>query len=481
MDLFDRHLYEKGGITLNMLRVILGEKLFWKAIRRYTISRRSSNVVTTDLQRAIEEATGRNLDWFFDQWVYGAGHPDMKGDFAWDESAKQAKLSLKQSQTGEKVTEAFRLPLRVDFRLDDGSWTSSKVEMTEKEQAFFFSLPAKPKFVRLDGEVLKTLDLTRPDDMLREQLAHDDDVLGRVDAARALGKKGDKEAIAALGKAVREDAFWGVQAEAAKALGSIRSNAAMDELLASVNVAHPKARRVVMRALGEFRDERAATALESVIDRGDASYYVEAAATAAIGKTRSPLAFAALERSLSKDSMNDVIRAAVFEGLGELKDERGVALATEWSRYGRPQSVRGAAVSALGKLGEVVPEHRKNEAIDHLVQLLDDPWFRAQTSAISALQTLKATSALPHLDRTAQRALDGRVVRSARLAAQAIRTAGTPSDEVKKLREEVDKLTDENKALKERLDKLEARLAPGSGNGASAAASGASVDAPSTV
>jgi aminopeptidase N len=468
IDLFDRHLYEKGGITLNMLRVILGERLFWKAIRRYAISRRSSNVVTSDLQRAIEEATGRNLDWFFDQWVYGAGHPEIKGDFSWDEKAKMARLSLKQSQSGDRVAEVFRLPLRIDFKLAGGESDSSVVEMTEKEQAFFFHLPAKPVLVRIDGEVLKTLDVTIPDDMLREQLKSDENVLGRVDAARALGKKGDRDAIVALGKAVREDAFWGVQAEAAKALGSIRSNAALDELLASTAVTHPKARRAVMNALGEFRDERAAEALEGVIDKGDASYFVEAAATAAIGKTRSPRAYAALERSLSKDSFNDVVRAAVFTGLGDSKDTRGVELAREWSRYGKPQSVRGAAIGALAKLGEVVPEHQKNDIVDHLIPFLDDPWFRAQASTIGAMQSLKATAALPHLDRTARSALDGRVVRSARLAAQAVRAAGDKGEEVKKLREEVDKLTDENRSLKDRLDKLEARLTPAEGNGATA-------------
>ncbi|HLF75969.1 MAG TPA: M1 family aminopeptidase, partial [Dehalococcoidia bacterium] len=471
MDLFDRHLYEKGGIALNMLRVILGERLFWKAIRRYAISRRSSNVVTTDLQRAIEEATGRNLDWFFDQWVYGAGHPDMKGDFSWDEGTKTAKLSLKQSQTGDKVPEVFRLPMRIDFKMEDGSWVESKVDMTDKEQTFYFPLASKPKMVRIDGEVLKALDLNCPDDMLREQLKGDENVLGRIDAARALGKKGDKDAIAALGKAAREDIFWGVQAEAAKALGTTRSNAALEELLASASVSHPKARRAVMSALGEFRDERAATALERVINTGDPSYYVEAAATAAIGKTRSAKALAALEASLAKDSMNDVIRANVFSGLSELKDERGIPLAIEWSRYGKPQSVRGSAVAALGKLGEIVPEHRKTDIIDHLVPMLEDPWFRAQASAISALQALKATSALPHLERTAQRALDGRVVRSARLAAQAIRSSADKGDEVKKLREEVDKLTDENRTLRDRLDKIESRLS--SSNGATPSPSAA--------
>jgi len=461
LDIFDRHLYEKGGLTLNMLRVLLGETLFWKAIRRYAISRRGSNVVTPDLQRAIEESTGRNLDWFFDQWVYGAGHPELTGSYAWDDASKTAKLALKQTQTGDKVAEVFRLPLRLRFKLEDGSTHTSQVEMTEREQTFYVPLAAKPKFVNLDGEVLRTLDLDRPGEMLRAQLAEDEDVLGRIDAARALAKKSDKDAIAALGKAAREDVFWGVQAEAAKALGSVQSNAALDELLASVSAPHPKARRAIVRALGEFREDRAAVALARIVDEGDASYYVEAAATAAIGKTRGQVAYGALERSLGKDSQNDVIRASAFEGFGQLRDERGVQLGMEWSRYGRPQPVRGAAVSALGQLGQIVPDHRKDDIVDHLVTLIRDPWLRTQVASINALGELNATKALPELDRAAQTALDDRVVRTSRVAARKIRANGDKSDEMKKLRTEVDKLTDENRTLKDRLDKLEARLPQG--------------------
>ena len=458
IDLFDRHLYEKGGIILNMLRHHLGETLFWKAIGRYAVDRRSKNVVTPDLQRAIEDATGRNLDWFFDQWVYGAGHPELKADFTWDDAAKTAKLGLKQTQTGEAVAEAFRLPLELVFRLETGESVSTCVEMTEREQTFYFPLAAKPAFVRVDPIVLMTLDFEPSGEMLRAQLEQDDDVLGRVAAARALAKKGDKDAITSLGRASQDDAFWGVQAEAARALGEVRSNAALDELLASVGVAHPKARRAIVRALGEFREERAAAALERIIDAGDASYYVEAAATAAIGKTRSPSAFDALVRSLAKDSQNDVIRVAAFEGLGELHDERAVPIAKDWSAYGRPALVRGAATNTLGRLAEVVSENEKNEIVDHLVQLLDDPGFRIQQSAIGALRTANAPRAAAALDRTAQRALDGRTVRSARLAAQTVRTGNDRGDEVKRLRTEVDKLGDENRALRDRLDKVETKL-----------------------
>lgn len=461
LDIFDRHLYEKGGVVLNMLRALLGETLFWKAIRRYALSRRGTNVVTPDLQRAIEESTGRNLDWFFDQWVFSPGHPEIEGSYSWDDKSNSAKLALKQTQTGDKVPEVFRLPLRLNFRLENGETHDTTIEMTEREQTFYVPLAAKPKWLNVDGEVLKTLKLERPAEMLRAQLAEDEDVLGRVDAARALGKQSDPESIAALGKAAREDAFWGVQAEAGKALGAIRSNTAMEEILASLDVPHPKARRNIVRALGEFREERAAQALAGIIEQGDVSYYVEAAATAAIGKTRSQLAFGALERALAKDSQNDVIRINAFDGLGQLRDERGVQLAIDWSRYGRPANVRGAACATLGQLGQVVPEHRKDEIIDHLITLIDDPWLRTQLSAINALAELKASKALPALDRATQSALDGRVSRSARIAAKRIRESGDKGEDVKKLREEVDKLTDENRGLKDRLDAIEARLPKG--------------------
>jgi aminopeptidase N len=461
LDIFDRHLYEKGGLVLNMLRVMLGETLFWKSIRRYAISRRGSNVVTPDLQRAIEESTGRNLDWFFDQWVFSAGHPEIEGSYTWDDTSRSAKLALKQTQTGEKVPEVFRLPLRLSFRLESGENHTTAVEMTERQQTFYVPLASKPKWINVDGEVLKTLKLERPAEMLRAQLVEDEDVLGRVDAARALGKQSDRESIAALGKAAREDTFWGVQAEAGKALGAIRSNAAMEEILASIEVPHPKARRNIVRALGEFREERAAQALARILEQGDASYYVEAAATAAIGKTRSQLAYSAIERALAKDSQNDVIRINAFDGLGQLRDERGVQLAMDWSRYGRPANVRGAACTALAQLGQTVPDNRKVEIVDHLIPLIQDSWLRTQISAINALAELKATKALPDLDRAVQSALDGRVARTARIAAKKIRESGDKGEDVKKLREEMDKLTDENRTLKERLDAIEARLPKG--------------------
>src|SRR6185295_6902110 len=88
---------------------------------------------------------------------------------------------------------------------------------------------------------------------------------------------------------------------------------------------HPKARRAIARALGEFRGEaRAATALAALFDQGDPSYFVEAEILHSVGRLRTRGGHEVLGRGLERPSYLDVIGCAALEGLGELGDERGV-------------------------------------------------------------------------------------------------------------------------------------------------------------
>lgn len=457
MDVFDRHLYEKGSLVLHMIRRLLGDDLWWKSIRHYVAVHSGQVVTTADLQRAIEEATGRNFDWFFDQWVYKAGHPELKVAYEWDDARKQAKLTVSQTQHTDNLTPLFRIPARVDFSVD-GVTTPFTIEISEKEQSFYFPLADRPQMARFDpgNDVLKTLEFKRPKEMLLYQVRHDDDVIGRIDAAKALAKLGSPDVVPTLKEVVRGDAFWGVQAEAARALGSLRSEAARDALLDCLSVEHLKARRGVVAALAEFlHDETAAAALERIIRDGDPSYYVEAEACRSLGKTKSSRAFEVLVFALGKESHAEVIRAQALAGLADLKDERALAVALEWTTYGRPSIARAAATAALGELGE-----DKDEAFERLVELLDDPWLRVRGNAVNSLRALKNAKAIPHLERRAERELDARVVRLAREAVIALREGKDRAEELRKLRSDLDRLLEENRALRDRLDRLEAKLSP---------------------
>lgn len=459
IDLFDRHLYEKGSVVLYMLRALLGDDQFFRSIQRYIRDNQERSVITQDLADAIAAETGRNLDWFFDQWVYRPGHPNFKVSWSYDDNAKLATVSVRQTQATNDGTPVFRMPVTIDFRKGRGRPTAFRVEITGADHTFAFPVPFRPDLCRFDpygGIALKELEFEKSVGELRVQLRDDDDIAGRQFAARQLGKKGGAEAVAALETAVMGDRFWACQAEAAKALGEVRTTAARDALLRSLAVRHPKARRAVVAALGQFRGDQAVFDALAPIARRDASWFVEGEANRSIGKLRLPGSLDVLRQNFDRQSFRQVVRIGCIDGLVELRDAAGFDLLAKAAAYGQPFQGRPPAVLGLAKLGVFFPD-RKKLLGEQIAEFLDDPDFRVRIAATNALKTLKDDSQVAALERMAARELDGRGVRMARENALALRKGAGTDEELKKLREEFEKLRDENAKLRERLTTLEAR------------------------
>ncbi len=454
-EVFDRHLYQKASWVLHGLRFLLGDDLFWKSLRHYAKKHYAGIVETDDLRKAIEEATGRNLEWFFEQWLYKAGHPEFRMKYSYNDDTQTVSLTVAQVQDPSIETPIFRTPVEVSFLTSRGEQTF-KVQVSEKEQSFSFALGERPRGVMFDPKnwILKSVEFDKPQELWMNELREAKHSQSRTAAAKALAKVGSRAAIKALQDAMLNDKFWAVRGEAAKALGTIGTSEALDALMKGLELSHPKARRMVVQAFGEFKDERAAEALIRILDKGDASYFVEAEAAKSLGKTRSTKAFEKLQEVLrTKESYNEVIRTQVFEGLSELKNKGAVPIAMEWSKYGKPTQVREVAVSTLGKLGE-----GNSEVLDYLTSLLKDAWFRVRTTAAEALGNLKDDRAVPALQKLIDSELDGRVKRYAREAILRIQESRERSREWQQMREDFDKLREENRALKERLMIVEKQL-----------------------
>lgn len=452
VDLFDRHLYQKAACVLHMLRFVLGDDLFWKSLQHYAQKFREKTVDTTDLLNAICEATGKNLEWFFAQWIHKAGHPEFKVAYNWDETYKQVQLTVSQTQKTDEWTPIFRTPIEIAIATSHGV-ERVRIEIVEPEQRFYLLCAERPKMVSFDvgNWILKKLDFSLPEEMLVYQLGQDRDCMGRIRAAEGLGKTGSPQAVKALRQALLRDPYWGVQAAAAKALGNWGTTSAREALIAGLEIEHPKARRAVVRALGEFKnDESVAEKLVEILRRGDASYYVEAEAATSLGKTRFSRAFEELKQALAKDSFNEVIRAGVFEGFSQLRDERAIAICKEWTQYGKPSQARQAAVVALGKLGE-----GKREIGEFLIDFLRDSDFRVRLQTLTALRELKDERTIPALGKFAEQSLDGREKRLSREIILKLKEGQNRSEEIKKLREDLEKFSQENRQLRDRLDRLE--------------------------
>jgi aminopeptidase N len=160
IDLFDATLYKKGALILHMLRYTVGDEMFWKALHKYLSEHRDENVETSDLERAFEETTGQKLDWFFDQWVYKAGYPELRVRSFYDLRAHTITLDVTQTQGTELDTPAvFRLPVDVEFVTVKGARVEH-IEINERHQRFTFKLDSKPLKINFDKDerILKKLD-----------------------------------------------------------------------------------------------------------------------------------------------------------------------------------------------------------------------------------------------------------------------------------------------------------------------------------
>jgi aminopeptidase N len=466
IELFDRHLYEKGSAVLHMLRGELGWERMQRSLRRYVSSNAQRNVETIDLVRAIEAETGRNTRRFFAQWVERGGHPQLEVSYRWDADRRTALVTVVQQQTVDAENAAYVFDLELGFvgaqpeviRTDFGDGplpgeTRVRVTVDGASRTFAVPLEHAPALVRIDPAawILCAWTSALGADAHAAILRAEPSPVARIRAAKALAKDGGRTARETLAHALAHDPFWGVAVEVAAALGESRAPAARAALLANLGHAHPKVRRAVAEALGNWRDAEVVQALLGL--RADRSYFVVAAALHALGKTRDPRAFDALVAALDTPSWNATIASGAARGLGALADARALPVLEKALSADAPEALRRAAVGAIAELGSLVDAVRV-AAFEAVERALDDPAYLVRVSAFAAAERLGDARLLPALDRLVAAESDGRLRRDAAEAAMRVREARSKPVELAQLREELDRLRAEMHGLRERLDAL---------------------------
>jgi aminopeptidase N len=459
MDLFDSHLYPKGSWVLHMMRGVLGDEAFFKAINHYAVTYREQVVETEDLRKAMSQATGVNMTRYFDQWVYHGGHLELQVTRDWDPDEGILTLHFVQTQERDDKTPLYALPLHVAVDTSDGT-VHRVVRLERASHDLTIRLDGEPLLVRIDPDfhVLMELDHQRPVAETRRALSLNPSVAGRILAARDLAKRATAdEATPDLAAALADDPFYGVRIEAAKALGELRGEAARGALMGALR-ADPdaKVRAAAAGALGLFReDEVAAAALEDSL-RSERAYGTQAAAVLALGKMDAPGARQAARQALERDSHRERIRSAALEALGEIGDSDDIPLVREWIVYGKPPRAREAAVKALAVLAR--PEEQREEAVELLIELLDDDYIWVRRAAIEGLGKLRAGQALDRLERSAQVEMHSRLRKLARTSLRQIREGEGGGKSVAELSAELEQLRTETRRQADRIEELEKRL-----------------------
>jgi len=474
IELYDRHLYEKGACVYHMIRAILGDDLFDQAIQTFVQDNAHNTVETVDLLRAIDRATGYNLMFLFDQYVFRGGHPDYRVAYSWENGSKLAKLTVtqKQAKKDSESKELFDLKMPIGFGyLGSDSTPELKtfsLRIHQAEQSFYFPLDKKPDFISFDvhNNFLKTVELKYPVAELKKQLQYDPDPISRIYAAGALAKKGGLEVIKALAKSLTEDPFWGVRIEVAKKLGKIKLNQAFEALQAGLKDEDTKVRRAVIAAMSNFKTAASYDTLANCLQQGDSSYYTEAAAARNLGamvsgnlKAKQPEAIALLKTVLEQRAgWNEVVRGGAIAGLSKMKTSaEAVDILLEYTKPGTPQALRLSAIRCLGAISTGQTPEKLGEILEQLEAISGESFFLTQVAVVGALGQMQTAEAINILNELAAQTPDGRVRRRAEEAVTKVQKNLGADKAVKELRSEVDRLKQANQDLTSRLAKLEAK------------------------
>ncbi|MGB3511509.1 MAG: M1 family metallopeptidase [Microcoleaceae cyanobacterium] len=480
IELYDRHLYEKGACVYHMIKTELGDELFTKAIQTFVKNNAHKTVETIDLLRAIEQATGRNLLFLFDQYVFRGGHPDYQVKYAWDGDSKLAKITVTQTQVKNNKDENsskelfdLKIPIAFGYVKDEKpELITFTVRIHEQAQTFYFPLQEKPKFISFDAgnNYLKTVKLEYPLAELKAQLKFDPDPTSRIYAAEALVKKGGLEVVKVLSTALKDESFWGVRVEVAKQLAKIKLDQVFEGLVEGLKDEDARVRRAVVEALKTIKTHDSYKALKPLVKDGDASYYVEATAVSAIGdiaaanansdeKPTEEKAIKLLKWVLEeKQGWNEVVRSGAISGLSKMKSsEDALNLIFKYTAPGIPQALRLNAIRSLGTISTAQSPVNLERILQQLTELSRETFFLTQISVVGALAQMETARAIEILQGLADQTPDGRVRRRAEEAVQRVQKNIGSDKALKQLRLELDKMKKENQDLRSRMESLEAK------------------------
>ncbi|MFI5362715.1 MAG: M1 family aminopeptidase [Elusimicrobiota bacterium] len=403
--IFDRTLYEKGCWVLHMLKRELGDELWWKAVGHYLRKHADSSVQTSDLVLAVEEATGRNMQAFFDQWVFRSGHPTLRARWSYDAAVKKGSLWVMQTQPSDDAHPPFKFPLHV--RVTGRGWVRDFHERAaEKEHRFSWKLPGEPLDVEIDPEfgVLKKLNLAKPAPMWFHQLARGRTAVSRLLAADRVARWGGEKAALALAASVRREKFWGAAVEMVRALASLPGadvDRALESLLSSVK--HPKVLRAVVSEVAR-RARPGADAKLAPLARRHASLGVQAEATRALGALAGGKHLPLVVKNLKTESYRDVLASAAVSALASTRDPKVLPRLKAAAVAPSPYGARVAAWRALADFAAHEPS-----LVPWLCARVSDADERITLSAVAALGATEDERALPVLERLSKKAGNPRV------------------------------------------------------------------------
>ena len=294
-DVFDAVSYNKGGRILNMLRNYVGDSAFFKSLTKYLTTHKFKSAEATQLRLAFEEVTGKDLNWFWNQWYYGSGHPELNINY--DYSNGKARVAIEQLQKSGKI---FKLPIAIDVYSEGVNKKRYKVWLENKTDTFYFASAKKPLLINVDAD--KVMLATKKDNKTVEefeyQFKHATHYLDRREALDYFAKNKMSTLAAGL-----NDKFAGIREFTLEKLDQNKRYTIPAVLEAIEKLAekdpNKKVQANALEILAKMNDNKYQSLFEKYVN--DSSYSVSGAALKGLAKLDSSMAYT-LAKKYSKDA-----------------------------------------------------------------------------------------------------------------------------------------------------------------------------------
>jgi aminopeptidase N len=352
---FSGHVYPKGAQVAHQLRRLLGDSLFWAGMHRFLVDHAYQPVETRDFAVAMERASGRDLDWFFDQWCYGIGYPKVQVSRSWEEGTRTLTLSVRETQTVDATHPFFRFPATVRVITRD-SVVRHEVFVTEQGQRFAIPLPGAPLSFRFDegGWLLGTVTTDQTADELAAMASHDLEFRARYWALSALETSTAEAARTARRLIALNDESEHMRQQAVRQLAADSSAASRAVVRAALADPADPVRAQALRSLTRLEGAAAVQPLAVDLIRHDRSTDVQAAALQLYDPTLAPEGTALLADRTAR-GLPFGVRLSAASRLVRRPDSAGVAALEAMTSADEPRDVRDVALMNLVRFPDKGP------------------------------------------------------------------------------------------------------------------------------
>ena len=277
-DMFDMHSYNKGGCIIHMLRNYVGDEAFWASLNHYLTENKFNSVEAHDLRLSFEEVTGQDLNWFFDQWFFEAGHPRLQIKKDYDLSAQTLSITVEQTQNPDRSPAIFKLPVSIDVYFANGTKKREDIVLTKRIETFEFKIDNSPEWINFDAERVLLIEAEQNKNYqeLAAQYKKGPKFMDRYEALeklRALKQEGTKEIF----KSALKDPFWACRGLAIESV-DLQDEEVLSSLVNIVkNEKKPQTRSAAISALSQTGDKAYLDLFAETL-KNDQSYAVIASA-----------------------------------------------------------------------------------------------------------------------------------------------------------------------------------------------------------